>query len=92
MTNFKPGDRVQRRPDAPNIGTDLSGVWTVSAVWPGLHGPILRIRQGSRCTVVGARHYISEQHAGIIAAHTESVRRVGKERVARLARLWRAER
>lgn len=90
MTSIKVGDKVRRRPDAPDYGVDMSGVWIVNAVWPGPQGPVLRVRQGSRYSVVGGQWYITEAHARVIAAYAESCRRVGKERVARLARLWQA--
>lgn len=92
MTNFKPGDKVRRRPNAPVLGAHMPGTWEVDAVLPGPLGPILRIVQGRRVNVVLARYCVSERHARVIAAHAESVRRVGMERVQRLARLWQAER
>ncbi|MEN4399591.1 hypothetical protein [Mycolicibacterium conceptionense] len=90
MTNFKPGDKVRRRHDAPVLGAHMPGIWVVSAILPGPLGPILRITQGKRVNVVLAEYCITERHARVIAAHAESVRRVGAERVARLARLWAA--
>ncbi|MDV3129086.1 hypothetical protein M1247_29565 [Mycobacterium sp. 21AC1] len=88
MTTFRAGDKIRRRPDAPRTGVDTPGAWTVTHVF----GPVLRIRQGRRVNVVLGANYITERHARVIAAHAESVRRVGAERVARLARLWAAER
>lgn len=90
MTNFKPGDKVRRRPDAPVTGAHMPGTWEVSAILPGPLGPILRIVQGRRVNCVLARYCITERQARVMAAHAESVRRVGMERVARLARLWEA--